>query len=193
MRKLLLLVLLAAAAYWGYARYYANPASLGALPFPASIAWREIGSGPSGNDTVVASDGLKWRVEARTKAGKMWVAVFDGQKFTCTTPLASPEKVDPVKPLRMLLESLPRCRYVGLETVEGRSCWRFEGGTNGHPVTTWIDRRTKFPTRVSAALQDTDPLEERYQVLPIDVRRESNRLFDTKTAAPVFTSYFSTP
>lgn len=196
MRKLLLLIIFVAAAYWGYTRYFSNTSISESLHFPTTIAWREVevlpqqsGARRQGLDVVVAIDGGRWREETLNRRGKVFVAVFDGQRAVCSNPQAPADKLDPTIPIRMIFASLPKSRYEGIEVIDGRSCWRYTGNRDGLVVSVWIDSETHFPARVVGPLADGSTGEERYSVLPIDVRQNAGQIFNTNTSVSVFRSY----
>jgi hypothetical protein len=187
MRKLLFLILVAAAAYWGYVRYLSNPLIFGSLDFPAVVAFRVVShimptAQNKGYDqiTVVAVNGRKWREESGGNTSRRTcVSVFDGDRFVCSFPQFTVERADPTKGYRQIFAGLPQARYEGIELL------------NGHNATVWIDRDTHFLARMSGTGPDDTTLEEDYKLLPIDLENEAVRLFDTRNSMSLFGSYFN--
>jgi hypothetical protein len=193
-RKFLLLILIAGALYWAYGRYGLNPAILGTIQCPTTIAWYQV---PTSQvtpappfDSVVAMDGDKWRLEIIYRDGKMGMAVFDGQQFGGYFPSRDAGKLDPITPIRALYAALPKAHYDGSYSLAGHPCWRFSGNLNGWTGTVWIDKQTHFPLRVYGTGTDGKILDERYVVLPIDIPGNADRLFDTRSRAFLFRTYF---
>jgi hypothetical protein len=193
MKKLALLFLAGFAGWWAYYRY-GNPAVVTSLKFPSRCAWRCVTSRANERGVVtpwkievIIVDGEKWRIEARHPgATRLFVAVWDGHSFGSLPTGYSVETLNPIGLHQRLFEGLKNADYVGQELMDGRHCWRFHAKREGREVDVWIDRDTRFLTKVSDQDQDGKRSDHRYQMIPLNLDKNAYRLFDTRALNPIF-------
>ena len=161
--------------------------------FPNAVAWKEIVSDPSSpssnsSDTVAILDG-RCRIEIPKPRGTV-VVVFDGPRVAdyypkgTNYPKGTPQyaqQLDPRPALQKLYAALPSPVGVPIERLGTNECWHFK--MRGVPsmgvsaADVWVDTKTRFIRKISSVINGQTTTNT-YELLPLDVRGQANRLFD---------------
>jgi hypothetical protein len=175
MRKILFLILLVGAGYWAYHRHTVSGARLSC---PTAVAWEHI---PPASQQFIETAAIldsRWRVEI-TRVRNPIVAVFDGSSFASTHPKATAQQLDPRPNLQQLYANLPSTAGVPIERLGASDCWHFTQIRGATAAGVWVDTDTRFVRKVSGRANGIDTTDI-YELLPLDVKAEAKRLFDTK-------------
>jgi len=184
MKKLFVLLLIAAAGYYLYThqelwKKYAhqemwskyNPFASKTEPQPdntglkQTVAWKMITRRGYGayNTEVLLIDGNRWRIEAKEHGSpKIAVAVSDGARTAASPPTASIGALDPRPTVNQLIASAARVSDAAqgkspdaTEQRDGHTCWKSTVNFRGMAVEFWVDSSTGFPVCIDGTINGT--------------------------------------
>jgi hypothetical protein len=197
MRTLLVLILLAVGAWWGYQQWWIKaPPPWQPLTAPDPVAWKivnEYGGGIT-QVVVVLVDGNRWRTEMRILPyPRIFVMISNGITIVKSNRLLDMREGDPRKYLSENFNSWKNSNPLRTDQIDGQACWVYndlpDSLTSSGEV--WISKETRFPVFFSDTLKSGGHVVGHIRLLNSDFNILDKTAFNVNNTIPMLAPFLN--